>query len=382
MNNRYKIVIRGKNVDYFLKEIIKKNIYIYEIINKSKNELIIVVDLVGLREINDIKTSYKYKIIDRYGFLKISYLIKKYYVTLIAFFINILLLVYLSNLIWSIDVVHENKYIRELVYNELKKENILKYHFKVSFDEKENIVKKILKREVDKLEWMEIEEAGTKYIVRVEQRKKNSIADNCISQNIVAKKDAMILEIHADSGEVVKKKMDYVKKGEVLISGIIYNKEDIMAVRCAKGIVYGEVWYKIHLDLPANYYEEKLTGNEVTKLDVNIFNNNYTLSNKYGSYKRKSNFLFGSSIFPISVNLTKYLEVEVINESYNIGDIDSKALKLAEEKLMNKLGQNVSVISKKVLKKSVKESKIIVEVFIRVKEDITDVSSIELNLKE
>ena len=42
----------------------------------------------------------------------------------------------------------------------------------------------------------------------------------------------MILEIHAEEGEVKKKKLDYVKRGDVIISGLIYNKEDIVSKFC------------------------------------------------------------------------------------------------------------------------------------------------------
>ena len=68
----------------------------------------------------------------------------------------------------------------------------------------------------------------------------------------------MITSISSSSGEVVKKKYDYVKKGDVLISGFIYNKDKIMAKRCSIGKVLGEVWYKVNVFLPEVYYEEKI----------------------------------------------------------------------------------------------------------------------------
>ena len=42
------------------------------------------------------------------------------------------------------------------------------------------------------------------------------------------------------------------------------------------------------------------------------------------------------------------------------------------KKIKTKLGTRGEVVSKKVLKKSIKKSKIIIEVFVKVKEDITD----------
>ena len=50
---------------------------------------------------------------------------------------------------------------------------------------------------------------------------------------------------------------------------------------------------------------------------------------------------------------------------------------MAEEKIHHKLSKQDEVISKKILKKYEKDSKIVVEVFFQVKEDITDTVSIE-----
>ena len=72
-----------------------------------------------------------------------------------------------------------------------------------------------------------------------------------------------------------------------------------------------------------------------------------------------------------------YLETEVIDEEYTIDNVDDKAYLLAEEKIRQQLSKDDEVISKKILKKYEKNSKIIVEVFFRVKEDITDTISIK-----
>lgn len=75
MNNKYRIVITGKRPDYFIRELIKRNVNIYDLV-KKKNKLEIVVDIDGIEKINNIKTSYKYKIIDRYGLAKVKYMLK------------------------------------------------------------------------------------------------------------------------------------------------------------------------------------------------------------------------------------------------------------------------------------------------------------------
>ena len=65
------------------------------------------------------------------------------------------------------------------------------------------------------------------------------------------------------------------------------------------------------------------------------------------------------------------METDVVDKKFNINNVKQYAFKLAEDKLNKKLS-NGEILSKKILKKYEKDSKIIVEVFFKAKEDITD----------
>ena len=75
MTSKYKVVIEGKNPDYFINELIKNNIYIYDL-EKEYKKLIIVISLDDYNKLKKIKTSYKFYIIDSYGVVKFKYLVK------------------------------------------------------------------------------------------------------------------------------------------------------------------------------------------------------------------------------------------------------------------------------------------------------------------
>ena len=370
MRGRFKVVVEGKNPDYFIRELIKNKICIYDL-KKEYKKLTIVISENDFEKLKTIKTSYKYYVVNCYGAAKVKYLIKKYLFFLICLVLGIGLNIFFSNLILDVEVIHSNSYIRKLVYNDLDEFGISKYKFKVDFFKKEDIVMKILEKEKNDIEWLEIEEVGIKYVVKVEQRKKDSKNDVCVARNIVASKDAMILEIQADIGEVVKKKYDYVKKGDIVISGLIHNKDEIMSKRCATGKVFGEVWYKVDLEIPMEYREENVTGRVKSQLEFNFFDKNFSFFNDFNTYKKYSKFLIGSRLLPIAINFSKYLETNIVVHNYNISNVDKFALELAEVKIKQKLGNNGDIVSKKVLKKNIKNSKIIVKVFIKVKEDIT-----------
>ena len=384
MINKVKIKITGKNPNYFLNELIKRNINIYHL-SKNKNELIVIIDYKDYLDILKIKTTYRIKVVKRYGISRIKELIKRYLYYIIFFIIGIIINIILSNIIFKIEIIHPKKSMINLVKKDLKEQGIKKYNFKKNNKEIQKIKEKILLKEKDKIEWLEIENIGTKYIVRLEERKINNKEDKCLPRNIVSKKEAIILEIKSSSGEIVKKINDYVTPNEVIISGLIHNKEEVVSKRCAEGIVYGETWYRVKIIIPKEYIIEELTNNKRLGLNINLFNKDIDINNKYKSFKRNSIINLHSNIIPINIGFNKYIETRIIKKLYTINNVDEISLKLSEKEINKKLRKDEEILSKKVLKKTIKNSKIEIEVFIKVKEDITsyqDISNIEINKKE
>ena len=381
MNNYIRVMVSGKNSNYFINKMISNNILFSNLCMFSKY-IEFDLDRINYLKLLEIKTSYKISIVSYLGVYKyLNFLIRYLYIFLFII-LGISINVFLSRIIFSIDVVHSNSKIREIIYNDLEKFGIKKYSFKVNYSEKEKIISKILELEKNDLEWLEIEEVGTKYIVKVEQRKINLEDDICNYRHIIAKKDAMIRSIYSSSGEVVKKKYDYVKKGDVLISGFIYNKDKIMAKRCASGVVLGEVWYKVNLELPKEYYEEKVTGKKKSKLEFVFFNNKFS---GFNTYKVNRIGILNNNLFDMGIYYSTYLETNITKYFYNKNTSDDVYLEIAISRLKNRVGEDIKVLSKKVLKKEEKKGKIEVEVFIKIEENITDyfdITNIDINNEE
>ncbi len=376
IKNLYKLKISGKDFRQVINDLVRFKIY-FNYSEIKEKECFIIVDDENLEKIKKLKSIYKIDIVNTYGPIKYKRLLKKYTFFLLALFIGFLLLTFLSSLIFRVEVVHSNKEIRNLVKKDLEEYNLKPYRFKVSFQAREKIVKKILEKEKERLEWLEIKESGTTYIVNVEERKKDKLKKIGDEQDIVAKKDAMILRIEASSGEIQKKKYDYVKKGDIIISGFIKNKEDVVSKVRAQGKVYGEVWYEVDVELPKNYTEKEYTNRNKNVLQLNIFSKTYNLFSSFKNYKNEDKFTIKNNILPLSLKITNLKEVKLRKEKYNINNASSKALTLATEKLEKQLQKEDTIISKKVLKKTEKKSKILVEVFFKVSEDITDSISIK-----
>lgn len=382
MTNKYRIKITGKDPKYFLRHLIVKKIKLYNIV-EDHDGISLTVDEVDYAKILKMKTSYNIKIVNRFGVAKLRYLLLKYKYILFFLFLTLGLMIILSHFIFFIDVIHSKEEMRELVENDLKEFGISKYKFRVSYAKKEEIRNKILEKEKDKIEWLEIDRIGTRYIVNVEERLiKDNKVDNEV-RDIVAKKDAMILNIEAETGEIVRKKYEYVRKGDTIVSGTIKNKEDEVSKVKAEGKVYGEVWYSVTVELPKKYYEEKKTGKTSKALTLRIANKKISVpfSKDNRSYISEDSPILENNLIPIKLVLETKHEIEIIDKEYNMDNSSSEAIKLATKKLEDRLDEQSMILSKKVLKKTLKNSKIIVEIFFKVRENITDYKKISKELK-
>lgn len=373
MKSKYKLKISGKNNNYFLHLLISKGINIYSL-DKKKGYFYLIVDKEDYQKIKKIKTSYKISVVKEYGLIYL----KKIFINNLSFVISFLvccsLFLFISNLILDIEVVTSDKHLKKIILEDLKVRGIYKYQLKSDYNKRSKITKEIIEEEKDKIEWLEIISYGTKYTINVVERVKNEEEEICTPRNIVAKKDAFIVSIDAISGEVKTAINRSVKKGDILISGNIYNKEEIVNTKCARGKVFGEVWYQIHLELPKHYHEENVTGRKTNRLGIEFFN--YKSKSNYKTYKSKDINIINNHLLPVRIFYTTYLETEIIDKNFTLDNVDEYALELASKKLQNKLGKEDKIQYKKILKKEQNDSKIIIGVFFKVVEDITSVQEI------
>ena len=375
--SRYILKITGKRLDTFIMLLVRFNIN-FRKITEGIDYIIIEVVEEDYEKLKKIKTTYNVEILRTKGLIYFLNFFKVRKLFLISILFSFLFLVLLTNMIFDIKVIENDENLREIILDDLENFGISKYKFKVNYKEKEKIEKKILNKEKDLLEWIEIEEKGVSYEVKLIKRVKDKVKKQSEPRNVVAAKKGMITRIIADSGEVVTKKNAYVNKGDVLISGLIKNNENIVSKVRASGKVYAEVWYKVSLNLPLSYREEKKTGHEKRVLEINFLGNDIELTSltQYNISKNKKNIIWKHSLLPLSLSYTKKEEVELIDIDFKEKNLDV-VYSLALEKLKNKLGSDIEVIDQKVLKKERNADKINIEIFYKIEEDITSYSSLK-----
>lgn len=379
----YILKISGKRIDTFLMLLVRFSIN-FKMLNRGRDFIIIEVLEEDYDNLLKISTTYKIEIVKRKGLLNVVHFIKtrKFFVVMVL--LGVLFFNLLTSIVFSIKVIDTDSELREIILTDLEELGLRKYNFKISYKEKEKMEEAILKKEKDILEWIEIEEKGVSYEVKLIRRVKDDIKKETEPRDIIAKKTGLITKIEAESGEVVTKKNAYVKKGDTLISGLIRNNGNIVSKVRAEGRVYAEVWYKVALSLPLTYHEEMKTGNNKNVLEISFLSDDIAITDfsKYKHSKDIKKILYKHPLLPISINLAKKEEVKTTDIDFS-ENYEENIKPLAVEKLKNKLGNDIKILSEKVLKREENTDRIDIEIFFKVEEDITSYKSLkDFNIEE
>ena len=380
-SSNIKIKVTGKNINNFLKRLIYNNINIIKVVNISYKEADLIINYQDLEKINKYKTIYNIEVKEYQGKLKLLKLIKKN-IFIISFLILSLIIIYiLSNVIFSVEVIHSNSSIIKLLEKELNYYGIKKYSFVKSYNEIEKIENKILKDNKDNLEWLEITREGTKYIVRVEERIINKDNQDTAIYNITASKNAIIKVIEATKGEKQKEVNNYVTKGEVIISPYITMPNNEKVLSSAKGSVLGEVWYTINIEYPYSYNEISYTGKSKKVWTFTFLNKRISLFDfkKYKSFNKDTKVIFKDNISSLSLNKEYQYETKVINDILTYDEVKEKAISLAKKKLKDKYNSIKDITKVITINEEDLGEKLSLTLFVTCTEDITSYSRLDPN---
>lgn len=366
MNKRIYLEVSNE-LNRFIKKCIDNNINLYNI-SYVKDKMVVLIDVKDYLKIKRLNYYSKIRVVKYDGLLNIKKIIKDNMFYISVIFLSFIWMNLLTNYIVDIKIIHSNNGIRRLLKEELDKNNIKKFSLAYSFEELDNITKKILADNKNNLEWVSIKKDGMKYIVRAEERiiKSEEVSDK--PRDIVASKDAYITKVISSKGNVLVRQGEYVKKGTVLISGKITLYEDVKGVTSASGSVYGNVWYECTVETPKEISSERLTGRKRYNLNVG---NKILLRNKYQNFRQKN--IREIKIFGLKIKFYREEEVEIIKTKTD----DEYALRRLKEEFDKKLNGKGVIIYQKVLKKAENNSTIKYRVFIITNELINAYSYFE-----
>ncbi len=220
-----------------------------------------------------------------------------------------------------------------------------------------------------------------KYIINIEQKVLKNEQTEIPYCNIISTKDSIITRIISSKGIELVDTNDSVKKDDILISGDIKYNEEIKKQVCATGIVYGRTWYTINIKIPI-YYETYIKQDK-TRNNIIIVHNNKThtiFKPRIENYIKQNKEIM--NIFGTKIYLQKEIEVITEQTKYTEAQLEKLINQKIEETMKKTLKGKSQILDRKVLKKTMFNSTIELELFIVAEEQISTIKITEQNTEQ
>ncbi|NSL50289.1 sporulation protein YqfD [Calidifontibacillus erzurumensis] len=372
-----KIKVTGKLIEPFLNHCVKENLRIWNLKRINPNSVTGYLMLEDIPKIRKIirKSECKLEFIGRRG---IPFLLKKM-ISNSGFIIGLLaavfLILFLSNIVWSIEITGANPKLEHDIRKELSAIGIKRGKLHFSLPTNEQIQSKLMER-IPEITWVGVQLNGTSYHFEVVEKKVVEEPAPLSPRHLVAKKKAVIYDYFVEQGQPVVKINDFVRPGQILVSGII-GKEGKTELTAAKGKIFGEIWYKSHITVPLETEFHVFTGKYMEKYYLNIFNFSIPLWGfkkvEFSNYKIEN---IDKQIKFLKWNLPIVYRKQIIREEEkHLRKYDQKtaiqvAKKTAIDALKAKLDEDAVIKGENVLHQKVDNGKLKLMIHYQVIEDI------------
>ncbi|MDR4995938.1 sporulation protein YqfD [Bacillus altitudinis] len=283
----------------------------------------------------------------------------------------------LSNMVWKIDIKGANPETEHQMRKHLGEIGVQKGRFQFLMGTPEKI-QKSLTAHIQSITWVGVELNGTTFQMKVVEKNEPEKEKYTSPQHIVAKKKAVITRMYVEKGEPLAAVDEHVKKGQMLVSGLI-GSEDQQKTVGAKAKIYGETWYRSEVSVPIRTSFDVFTGKMRTKHKLSAFGGSmpfWGFSFKKDHFKQPKtetevnplHFLHFQLPFSYEKVITR--ESEKINRTYTNKEAVQAGIKMGKKELKEKLGQTGEVKSEKVLHESTGNGKVKLIILYQVIEDI------------
>ncbi|MBP3495406.1 MAG: sporulation protein YqfD [Clostridia bacterium] len=288
-----------------------------------------------------------------YGLLAKIYKIKNR-CGLIIGIVFILLTIYISsNIVWKINIDGNSKIKNEVIVKELESAGLTLGSFipGINYDELHN---RFLLNSKN-IAWISVNIEGNTANVHVREiLNEEPIKENTYT-NVISKYDGQIVSISIKNGKKVINVGDVVKKGDLLISGVLESQSMGIRYVHAEGEIKAYVNKQIFIKIPYETLKKSYTGKVYTENSYKIFSNIINFSLKYRNsgvlydkiIKEEDINLFGVNNLPFKRITTKFYEYEMQRVKYTKDEVvDLAFLELRKQMDIQLCG--TELISKKI----------------------------------
>lgn len=315
-----------------------------------------------------------------YGLPRTLYFMKKRPMLPIGFAVMLVWLMYSSHLIWDIKIIGNTKTPTEDIVSLLDELGcgVGDYYPSIDFNKLHAQYAAVQ----HDLAWLSVFMNGTVAEVQVRElyADTRNKPEEGVYANIVADCDGIVEDINVFEGQACVKRGELVRKGQVLISGVVEGKEGNFRYEYAAGEVFCTTAVPISEKVSLTQKVKAYTGREKTELSIKIFKNLINLFIKgrieYEVYDKidmmEQLCPFGLCEVPIWIEKSVYKEYEYVSEEVS----SDKAAEIAMTSLNQKIREETAdgELEKKEIRTSFENGEYIIDCLLYLRRDIGYVS--------
>lgn len=372
------VSIRGYSPGRFINLCSNNHILIWNL-KHTNNGYECYISVKGYKQLRPIakKTKTRPYILERHGFPFLCNRLQKRKIFLMGSILSIFMIYGMSLFLWNITIQGEYSHTKEALIEYLRKQNIHEGVLKNRINCRD--IEEDIRKEYIDIGWVSAEMKGTRLIIKLKETniKENTDTDTT-PHHIIALKDGIITSIITREGSPQVKVGAVVKKGDILVSGIIDIIRDNTELLNRKIVasdadILMKSVYNYEEEVKLKYIKKIYTGQEkkgyglgTNQHIINIYKP-FKLYEKYDIIENEYNLRLTDNFYlPIVTSQKIYKEYIEQEKSYSIDEareIMNKKLSLYLEKLMKKgvvvIENNVKIVLKD--KTYIARGKIIVE---------------------
>jgi similar to stage IV sporulation protein len=197
-------------------------------------------------------------------------------------------------------------------------------------------------------------------------------------RHLVANVDAVISEIYVEHGRPKVRLNTKVKKGDLLISGVIGDEENERAI-VAKGVVKGIVWHEYAISSPLVHKHKVYTGDSKQRRYLVIGNRALQLTGygklpfkNYETDSDRKSIKWRQWTLPIGWINEELLAVEINENKVSTKDARTIALTHARSDVLIKAGDEARIVEENILHEKIEGGKVYMKVLFEVEQEITE----------
>ncbi|MFB9280053.1 sporulation protein YqfD [Cohnella cellulosilytica] len=287
----------------------------------------------------------------------------------------VLALFVLSTLIWDVRVEGNSAIPEEKIRQAARAEGIYDYQWSFRLGDAATLSQRLALR-LPEAAWVGVDKRGTSVTITVVESTKPESKELEGPRHLVAKADAVVTRIVAENGRPKVERNDRVRKGDILISGILGEGNNSKQV-VSKGKVMGLVWHEYRIVSPLQAKTRNLTGESKERGYLVIGSRALQILGYGGEPFERSQIrteLQKARLWNMELpfGTMKEHELEVVEIGKKLTSAEAKEVGLAQARaeLLAKAGKDATIKAENILHEHTENGKVLLTVLFEVEQSI------------